>query len=195
VQTLRIDSNSNYNFLSGLTATTGGHRVKFLNVGSFAFGLQDDDSNSTAANRFSFGGRDIIILPGRSAELEYDSTSSRWRLSSSYNINFEQCQYVNRVELRWPQTTSGISSAANGWPIYWTGTGSRAVVVVGQTGFSGRTGLVSMTVDNANRSAFYSDNNSISFHDGTNHQYHVYETSVRFSAVSDATNRYIFRAG
>ncbi len=84
VQTLRIDSNSSYNFITGLSATASGHRVTLINIGSNIFGLKNNSSSSTAANRFSFGddGEDALLVPGSSCTLEYDGTSSRWRILS-----------------------------------------------------------------------------------------------------------------
>lgn len=38
-----------------------------------------ESASSTAANRFAFDGRDIVLLPGQSCSLFYDYTSSRWR--------------------------------------------------------------------------------------------------------------------
>jgi hypothetical protein len=195
VQTLRIDSNSSYNFLTGLTATTGGHRVKLLNIGTYSFGLQDDEDASTAANRFAFGGQDIVVLPGRMVELEYDGTSSRWRLASAYHISFEEPEYVTNIELRYPQTMSGISNAVNAWPFYLDGAGTRTIQSVETTGFRGRWGVMALGISNADRSGYYSDNTSFSFNDDTSFGYHFYETTVRFEDLSTSTERYIARIG
>lgn len=194
VGTLRIDSNSAFNGLTGITATTGGHRVTITNVGSFAFVLVDESADSTAANRLS-AGQDLYVFPGRSIQLEYDGTASRWRLVSGYNLMAEDPAYVRTVQLQFPQTNSGISSVSNGWPLYWTGSGNRSIQQVTGAGFRGRWGLLAMTVDNSTRSAIYSDNNSFTIHDGTTFLGAIYQTSVRFEDLSDGTNRYIARCG
>jgi hypothetical protein len=194
VQTLRIDSNGSFNGITGLAATSSGHRVKIINVGSFAFLLYDEGTASTAANRFS-NGQDIFVLPGRTIELEYDNTSSRWRLASGYNILTEDPAYVRMVQLQFIQSNSGISSVANGFPLYWTGTGNRAIQSVATSGFGGRWGVLAMTIDNGTRSGIYSDNNSWIMHNGTIALPTIYQTSVRFEDLSDGTNRYIARCG
>lgn len=66
--------------ISGLAAPTSGRpEVRILlNVGSFNIVLSDQDSSSSAANRFAFG-KNVTIKPSKVVIAVYDTTSSRWR--------------------------------------------------------------------------------------------------------------------
>ena len=75
---LRISASAAYE----VTGLTGGavNQVRLLaNIGTFDILLKNESASSTAANRFSLGGRSFILSPGKSIELWYDTTSSRWR--------------------------------------------------------------------------------------------------------------------
>lgn len=64
--------------VTGLAGGADGRIIILHNVGSFNAVLTNQDANSTAANRFLFGG-DLTLLPDYSVTLRYDATSSRWR--------------------------------------------------------------------------------------------------------------------
>ncbi len=94
VGVLRINSNQ-FHFLSGLTATSDGHTVRIFNTGSYPIGLYNQNTDSTAANRFSFDDHDVIILPQNSVELYYDGTAERWSLAAGWTLNSES-QFVSK---------------------------------------------------------------------------------------------------
>jgi hypothetical protein len=76
---MRLSSDAARN-LTGLAATAGGGGTMVLvNVGSFAITLKDESASSTAANRFALSG-DYVLAADTAAWLEYDTTSTRWRL-------------------------------------------------------------------------------------------------------------------
>lgn len=77
---IRVSTDASRN-LTGLAGGADGRLILLLNVGSNNLVLKNEDSNSTAANRFSAGG-DRTLAGGDGAILWYDSTSSRWRVLS-----------------------------------------------------------------------------------------------------------------
>ncbi|NBW14125.1 MAG: hypothetical protein EBR82_39620 [Caulobacteraceae bacterium] len=199
VQTLRLDGNSAFNFITGLTATTGGHRVKLLNVGSNPIGMLDASTSSTAANRFEFGGRDLVLLPGRAMELEYDGTSSRWRAAESVNIWSEVGEWVNfdRVELY----HRNVSNIGAHHLAYLTASGTLAENNGGSGGIRPRIGVVTLGTGTSSSSrallAPAAQNfRMYVFHDGTSYvNYHYYESSIRISALSDAADIFSIKCG
>jgi hypothetical protein len=76
--TFKISSNANRN-ITGLVGGTDGREKRLLNVGAYNIVLKNEDSSSTAANRFAVGG-DITIPPSLGVILQYDGTVSRWRM-------------------------------------------------------------------------------------------------------------------
>lgn len=76
--TLRLSSDASRN-ITGLAGGTDGRLLLIHNVGAQNIVLKDEDAASTAANRFALTG-DFTLLPDAVCLLQYDSTSSRWRL-------------------------------------------------------------------------------------------------------------------
>lgn len=201
VQTLRLDGNSAFNFITGLTATTGGHRVKLLNVGSNPIGMVDASTSSTAGNRFEFGGRDLVLLPGRAIELEYDSTSSRWRAAESVNIWAELGEWVNfdRIELYHRNGTSNIGAHHLGY--LTTSNAGLSEQLSSTSGIRPRIGVVTLSTatSSSGRSVLApaaQNYEMYTFHDGTSFvNYHYFETSIRISALSDAADTFSVKVG
>ena len=76
---LRLTSDASRNITS-ITGGTDGRVLVIHNVGSFNIVLTDDDgATGTAANRFALS-ESHTLLPDASAVIQYDSTSSRWRM-------------------------------------------------------------------------------------------------------------------
>lgn len=65
--------------ITGIAGGTDGRILILHNVGSQVAILSDESASSTAANRFALGG-DYALLGDHSVALQYDSTTSRWRL-------------------------------------------------------------------------------------------------------------------
>lgn len=196
VGVLRINSNQ-FHFLSGLTATADGHTVRVFNTGSFPIGLYNQNTDSTAANRFSFDDHDVILLPGYSVELFYDGTAARWRLADSYNLAVDN-PFVARY---WNEcvTTAGDNHGASAalWPT--AGGGSYTAGTVGSVGNGGKVGIITCDTGTGttNRVQFYiSQNDIIEYFDGTGRGYQEFRAVFRTPAnLSDATNDYLFYAG
>ena len=194
VGVLRINSNQ-FHFLSGLTATSDGHTVRIFNTGSYPIGLYNQNTDSTAANRFSFDDHDVIILPQNSVELYYDGTASRWSLAAGWTLNSES-QFVSKY---WNEgfTTNGDSHGATSalWPV--SGGTATASATGGVTG--SRVGIVDLATGTgaSGRAAFYaSANSSMAYNDGTGKSYMEFKAEFRSpAALSDATNEYFIHAG
>lgn len=67
--------------ITGLQGGADGRIVILHNIGSFNITLKDEDTGSSAANRFALVA-DLLLQPDQVAMLQYDSTSSRWRAIS-----------------------------------------------------------------------------------------------------------------
>jgi hypothetical protein len=194
VGVLRINSNQ-FHFLSGLTATTDGHTVRIFNTGTFPIGLYNQNTDSTAANRFAFDDHDVIILPQNSVELYYDGTAARWSLAAGWTLNSDS-PFVSKY---WNEafTTSADSHGATNalWPV----SGGTANVS-GTGGVTGaRVGIVDLATGTgaSGRAAFYpSANTSMAYDDGTGKSYMEFKAEFRSpAALSDATNEYFIHAG
>lgn len=79
MRSLRINSDARRN-VTGLQGGYLGRVLAVHNVGTFPIPFTYEDAASSAANRFAFG---ITLGGGQSMEIQYDSTSSRWRLKSA----------------------------------------------------------------------------------------------------------------
>jgi len=79
--TLRVTSSADYN-ITGIAGGAAGRLINLVNIGSNTLTLKDEDTNSTAANRFALP-NDAALEAGASLSLYYDGTSSRWRLQGS----------------------------------------------------------------------------------------------------------------
>ncbi|MHB0965559.1 MAG: hypothetical protein ACYC36_03805 [Bellilinea sp.] len=75
--TIRLDASAAYN-LTGIAAGTEGRMIMLHNISAYTITLKDNVT-STAANRFQLNG-DYSLAADCSVVLEYDSTSSRWRV-------------------------------------------------------------------------------------------------------------------
>ena len=194
VGVLRINSNQ-FHFLSGLAATSDGHTVRVFNSGLFPIGLYNQNTDSTAANRFSFDDHDVILLPGNSVELFYDNTAARWRLAAGYSLN-DKSPFVSSYWNEAFSTNQGeLGSTANMWP----NTGSYSADLVGTNFSGGRAGVIraSTGTGTTNTAGFYlGSNETIEFNDGTGSGYQEFR-AVMFSPadLADATNDYFIHAG
>ena len=74
---LRISSDADRN-ISGLQGGADGRVLVLVNVGSFNILLNNEETSSSAANRFSMGGH-VALGPKHAIILQYDATASRWR--------------------------------------------------------------------------------------------------------------------
>ena len=78
--TLRLSTDASRN-LTGLAGGADGRIITIFNIGSFNLVLVDESASSSAANRFALSAN-LTIAGDEACTLQYDSTSSRWRLIS-----------------------------------------------------------------------------------------------------------------
>lgn len=108
---IRMSASAAYN-ITGLTAPTtyGNGRVIVLrNVGTFNITLTDNDSGSTAANRFNLG-RPIVVAPSQSIALLYDSTLLLWVPAQTIPAQPVAGGYKNLVVTGTGDTTATITA-------------------------------------------------------------------------------------
>lgn len=67
--------------INGLTGGATGRVLILHNVGAFQINLADEAAGSAAANRFALT-RTVALLPDAAVMIQYDATSSRWRVLS-----------------------------------------------------------------------------------------------------------------
>lgn len=78
--TLRLSTDASRN-ITGLAGGADGRIITVFNIGAFNIVLTDEDAGSTAANRFALSSN-LTLAGDEACTLQYDSTSSRWRLIS-----------------------------------------------------------------------------------------------------------------
>lgn len=76
--TMRLSSDASRD-ITGLQGGSAGRILALVNVGSFPIVLKSESGSSTAAYRFALP-YDLTIPAGYGVLLQYDGTSSRWRL-------------------------------------------------------------------------------------------------------------------
>jgi preprotein translocase subunit SecE len=77
---LRLECTGADRSITGLQGGADGRIIIVHNVGAtYDISLLNEDTGSSAANRFSFGGYGITLAPGSSIMLQYDNTATRWR--------------------------------------------------------------------------------------------------------------------
>lgn len=81
-RTVRLSASAAYE-LRGIANGADGRVIVLHNVGSFAVTIIEEASSSTAANRILTGAGNFTLSPDTSIRLEYDATSSRWRMTAA----------------------------------------------------------------------------------------------------------------
>lgn len=79
--TIRFSTDASRN-ITGLAGGAAGRMMRLHNVGAQPAVLQNQNAGSTAANRFLFTA-DLTLLGNETCELQYDATTSNWRLVAS----------------------------------------------------------------------------------------------------------------
>ncbi len=77
--TLRLSATGAARTLTGLAGGSDGRVLLVHNVGSLSLTLADESASSSAANRFALSAS-VTLAADQSTLLQYDSTSSRWRV-------------------------------------------------------------------------------------------------------------------
>lgn len=109
--TLRLSSSANYSITS-LAGGADGRLILIHNVGSFDIVLTDDDgATGTAGNRFALQAN-LRLLPDTSALLQYDATSSRWRVVATSGFYKGQ---IAQVQSQTYTAAASFSSSSGAW--------------------------------------------------------------------------------
>lgn len=79
VNLVRLASDANRT-LTGLTNGSSGRLLTLHNVGSYSIYLSGENASSSSANRFGLSSTTLEIKSNSAVLLQYDATSSRWRV-------------------------------------------------------------------------------------------------------------------
>jgi len=79
---VRLDADSSFRTITGLATGADGRMLILTNISANTILLANQNTSSSAANRFDFGGIDVPLFPGAQIKLIYDSTSTKWRSAS-----------------------------------------------------------------------------------------------------------------
>lgn len=112
--TIRVTATGAGRLITGLTAGADGDVKVIENIGALFITLKNESASSSAANRFILGGLgtvtnpDLSLWTGDSVTLEYDGSSSRWRVVAR-NISEPGCSvHRNAVDVSIPTGTQEI---------------------------------------------------------------------------------------
>lgn len=179
---LRLTFDSSFSFLTGLTATTGGHEVTISNVGSYSGGLKGESASSTAANRFSY---DVILCPGQSAKYVYDGTTARWKFVS-YSEGIPDTFGQEYHQDFYGVPADGTMTSAS------VGSGAAVASVAAEAGHPGMITISTGTSGSGEAYCYGVWTDIFNFATG---QYISFEALVKLPVLSDATNEYRARVG
>lgn len=85
---VRLSSSSGFFKITGLTADTTGKMRTLRNVGSYPIYIAPEHASSSAANRLSHY-EELVIPPGKSCQIAYDGTASRWIVITPSAENYQ----------------------------------------------------------------------------------------------------------
>jgi hypothetical protein len=111
---LRLSSDAVRN-ITGLSGGGDGRVIAIVNVGSNGVTLKDENSSSSAGNRFAFGA-DLKLDAKHGAVLWYDATDSRWKLVAP-RLSAREVLTANRtyyVRSDGSDSNAGLANTAGG---------------------------------------------------------------------------------
>jgi len=187
---IRIDADAKFEMITGIVAPTFNKPLRLWNVSANAILFPAENQSSTAANRFSFG-RDVVLFPGKCIEIQYDLTSTRWRLISVAGI-YDDVQHLYFNEA-FNAPVSGTSGEWSFWDIVSAGSVSATAPVAGRwSGISVSTGS-SATGSGyvASKDVFFENDNT----SGTANWAYCKAVIKTPASLSDASNDYTVRIG
>jgi len=94
-------------FISGIVGGTSDQRLQLINDSAFVIMLIDEDTTSTAGNRFLADAGSTIILPQENVNLRYSATKSRWVLTNQSKDLFD---VRTRSQICLPSTGAAVIS-------------------------------------------------------------------------------------
>lgn len=187
---IRLSGDDGFELITGITAPSFNKRLTLHNVGANAVLLPTENQSSSAANRFAFG-RDVVLFPGKSCEIQYDVTSARWRLLSQGGLYDDvQHVYLNHV---FTSPTSGSSGDYSFYEMSSAGGVSGVTPVSGRwSGLGVNTGSSSTGLGYvASKDVFFENNNST----GTATWAYCKAVIRTPASLSDGSNDYSIRVG
>lgn len=98
-------------FIGGLVGGVADQEVRLINDSAFVIMLIGEDSNSTAANRFSLGRGSYILIPGETIDLRYSGTASRWVKTS---VSRDMFDVDTLTQLTLPQSGTAVQNMGTG---------------------------------------------------------------------------------
>jgi hypothetical protein len=131
--------------LTGLAGGSDGRVVVIHNVGSFDLVLAHESGSSTAANRFVLpGAASLTLAANTAAVLQYDATSSRWRvagMSASGAATVADDSVTNAKLADMAQATFKMraAGAGTGDPIDGTAAQAKTALAIAQADVTGLT--------------------------------------------------------
>lgn len=177
--------------ITGLVAQSTARPITLVNVSNFPIFLHEENSGSTAANRFAFPA-EVVLMPGESFIISYDTTSSRWRgpTPPSYCHNFANgiCIYEE-----WPATSNSCIGSYN-WVSSVSGSGASCANTVAGVDTTSRVfGNAALTTGTttSGRSGMTLANSSIVIGAGIL----VHRFRVIFPTLSTVGEEYYFASG
>ena len=145
--TVRLTSDASRN-ITGLQGGLDGRLLLIHNVGTNAIVLKDESASSTAANRFALNS-DITLEADQCAVLQYDSTSSRWRMAagptailvnSAFAVLTDGATITQTCDTLKPEQLGTVTLGGNRTlAISGATNGMRGRIIVKQDGTGGRT--------------------------------------------------------
>jgi len=186
-----LSADDGFRIIRTITAPAFNKRLTLMNVGSNAILLtnQDNFSGTTAANRFDFG-RDVVLFPGKSLDILYNTTAARWKLVSNGLYDDVEQVYFNE---RFNAPVSGSSGDYSFWDfVSENGIGGIAPVAGRFSGISVNTGSNPAGLGYvAAKDVFFENTNAA----GTANWAYCKAVVKTPSTLSDASNDYTIRVG
>ena len=132
--TLRVSTDASRNLTGIVPAAPSDGRVLILhNIGSQNLVLIDESASSSAANRFALSGN-VTLSGDESIVLQYDSTSSRWRIIGAGAGTYTDAEAILAVEGEATLVLTGDVSIASGKNLSLLTDGSTGGVKFGASG-------------------------------------------------------------
>ncbi|GAB4486464.1 MAG: hypothetical protein OHK0019_00180 [Saprospiraceae bacterium] len=187
---IRLSGDASFRLITGIVAPSFAKRLILHNTGSDAILLPTQHTGSSAANRFNFG-RDVILFGGKSIEIVYDPTTSRWRLLSKAGIYDDVEQ--NYINYKFVSPVSTTSADYDFWEVSST---AAASLVAPQSGLFGGVSVNTGTSSTGNgyvaskEDFFYTGNSA----DNATWAY-AKAVIITPSSLSDGSNEYTLRIG
>ncbi len=185
---IRLSGDSSFRSITGISGGYDGRMLQIRNVGTTAVLLLDQNTGSTAANRFDLGGYDIPLFPSDTITIMYETSTSRWRAveNTGHVIAPDGWGYAMRLDMLDGISDRGVFSTVSG-----TGAANSVTAV---TSLADHPGVVQhQTGTTTTGRASYSSNG------GTlllgNSWYWRYEAMVRIPVLSNGTEIYNYRSG